>query len=178
MTWLKLVPVWCWWLIALVLVAGGQQYRILVAQGETDAARLDLAEQARLHQSDLAVISAAAAAQSRRALEKQQQIAQMLQDLDTKLTKEKTDALNENDRLRRAVADGDRRLRIAGTCPSAAGGGGMPGTAGTASLGDAGTVELAPVAGRNILDIRAGIIADQAALRAAQTYIRDVCLRP
>jgi len=24
----RLVPTWCWWLIALVLVAGGQQYRV------------------------------------------------------------------------------------------------------------------------------------------------------
>lgn len=30
----------------------------------------------------------------------------------------------------------------------------------------------------NGFDIRAGIIVDQAALRAVQTYIRDVCKRP
>jgi prophage endopeptidase len=42
-------------------------------------------------------------------------------------------------------------------------------------MGDAGTVELAPAAGQSVFDIRAGIIADQAALRAAQAYIRDVC---
>ncbi len=40
----KVVPAWCWWLIALVLVAGGQQYRVLVAQGETASARVDLAD--------------------------------------------------------------------------------------------------------------------------------------
>ncbi|MEA3233933.1 DUF2514 domain-containing protein [Pseudomonas mosselii] len=38
------VPAWCWWLIALVLVGGGQQYRVVVAQGETDAAHAELAD--------------------------------------------------------------------------------------------------------------------------------------
>lgn len=43
MTWLGAVPAWCWWLIALVLVAGGQQYRVAVAQGDAEAARGELA---------------------------------------------------------------------------------------------------------------------------------------
>ena len=41
---LSVMPAWCWWLIALVLVAGGQQYRVAVAQGETATARTDLAD--------------------------------------------------------------------------------------------------------------------------------------
>lgn len=44
MTWLGAVPAWCWWLIALVLVAGGQQYRVVVAKGETGTARIELAD--------------------------------------------------------------------------------------------------------------------------------------
>jgi len=44
MTWLCAVPAWCWWLIALVLVAGGQQYRVVVAQGETGTSRAELAD--------------------------------------------------------------------------------------------------------------------------------------
>ncbi|WP_020193601.1 DUF2514 family protein [Pseudomonas putida] len=44
MNWLGVVPAWCWWLIALVLVAGGQQYRVAVAQGDTETARSDLAD--------------------------------------------------------------------------------------------------------------------------------------
>lgn len=43
MTWLGEVPAWCCWLIALVLVAGGQQYRVVAAQGETGIARSELA---------------------------------------------------------------------------------------------------------------------------------------
>lgn len=44
MNWLAAVPAWCWWLIALVLVAGGQQYRVAVAQGETAEARTELSD--------------------------------------------------------------------------------------------------------------------------------------
>lgn len=44
MNWLAAVPAWCWWLIALVVVGCGQQYRVLVAQGETAEARTELAD--------------------------------------------------------------------------------------------------------------------------------------
>ena len=44
MSWLGAVPAWCWWLIALVLVAGGQQYRVVVAKGETGTAGSELAD--------------------------------------------------------------------------------------------------------------------------------------
>lgn len=124
-------------------------------------------------QADLALIANAGAAQARQALEKQQAAEQALANLDQKAQKEKTDALAENERLRRAAADSARRLRIAGSCR--AGGGSVPGTAGTASLGDAGTVELSAASGSTIFDIRAGIIADQAALRALQVYAMNVC---
>lgn len=30
--WIKLVPAWCWWLLALLAVAGGQQLRVLATQ--------------------------------------------------------------------------------------------------------------------------------------------------
>ncbi|MCO1622254.1 DUF2514 family protein [Pseudomonas putida] len=44
MNWLAAVPAWCLWLIALALVAGGQQYRIVVAHGDTATARGELAD--------------------------------------------------------------------------------------------------------------------------------------
>jgi len=43
-TWLGAVPAWCWWLIALVLVAGGQQYRVVVADGAAADARGETAK--------------------------------------------------------------------------------------------------------------------------------------
>jgi len=132
-----------------------------------------LAEQSGAYQSDLTAISNAASDQVRTALEKQQVAEKIRDDIDAKATKEKTHDLAENETLRRAVADGARRLRIAGSC--SANSGNVPGTASTTSLGNGGTVELAPAAGRAVFDIRAGIIADQVALKAAQAYIKDVC---
>lgn len=132
-----------------------------------------LSELAQQHQASLAAISSAGAAQVRQALEKQQAAEQAMADLDAKATKEKANDLVENERLRRAADDSARRLRIAGNC--SAGSGSVPVTASTAGLGNAGTVELAPTAGQTVFDIRAGIIADQAALRALQRYVQEVC---
>jgi prophage endopeptidase len=135
-----------------------------------------LAEQAGLHKDDLAAISNAASAQTRQALEKQQAAEQARADLDAKATKEKANDLAENERLRRVADDSARRLRIAGSCRADSGH--LSSSTSTTGLGNAGTVELAPTTGRTVFDIRAGIIADQAALRTAQAYIRDVCRRP
>lgn len=51
MNWLGSVPAWCWWLIALVLVAGGQEIRVgagkadaAKARGETAEARTELSD--------------------------------------------------------------------------------------------------------------------------------------
>lgn len=41
--WLKLVPTWAYWVLALVLVAGGQQIRVLSAQSVASKAQADLA---------------------------------------------------------------------------------------------------------------------------------------
>ena len=48
MAWLRLVPAWAWWLLAIVLVAGGQQVRVDGLQSdlasEQDARREDAAK--------------------------------------------------------------------------------------------------------------------------------------
>ena len=49
-------------------------------------------------------------------------------------------------------------------------------TSTTGSMGDAGTVELADLAGRNVLGIRSGIIRHQKALKYLQDYITRQCL--
>ena len=134
-----------------------------------------LSDQAMAHQSDLATISNAANTQTRQALEKQQAAEQARADNDAKATKEKANDLAENERLRRAADDSARRLRIAGSCRAS--GGDVPGTASASGLGDAGSVELSAASGSTVFDIRAGIIADQAALKALQDYVLNVCRR-
>ncbi|EPO5304446.1 lysis protein [Escherichia coli] len=92
--------------------------------------------------------------------------------LDAKYTKELADAKAENDALRRKLDNGGRVL-VKGKCS-------VPSSAETSSasgMGNDATVELSPVAGRNVLGIRDGIIRDQTALRTLQEYIMTQCLR-
>ena len=90
--------------------------------------------------------------------------------LDAKYTKELADANAENDALRKRLDNGGR-VRVQGKCPA------QDYTTSTGSVGDAGTVELSDVAGRNVLSIRSGIIRDQKALKYLQDYINTQCLR-
>ncbi|AEJ13054.1 MULTISPECIES: DUF2514 family protein [Pseudomonas] len=71
MTWVGAVPAWCWWLIALVMVTGGQQYRVVVAQGETGAARIELAD----YRLQVAERDRRAAAQARTEEQRRQTVA-------------------------------------------------------------------------------------------------------
>lgn len=92
--------------------------------------------------------------------------------LDAKYTKELADAKAENDALRRKLDNGGRVL-VKGKCPVSS----SAETSSTSGMGNDATVELSPVAGRNVLGIRDGIISDQAALRTLQEYIRTQCLK-
>ncbi|KYD64742.1 endopeptidase [Salmonella enterica subsp. enterica serovar Typhimurium] len=92
--------------------------------------------------------------------------------LDAKYTKELADAQNRNTDLQRRLAAGSR-VRVEGRCtvPTTT----TTKTASTRRVGNAATVELSPVAGQNVLDIRAGIISDQEKLKYLQEYIRTQC---
>lgn len=70
MTSLGALPAWCWWLIALVLVAGGQQYRVVVAQGEAIQAQADMSD----YRLQVAERDRRAAAQVRAEEQRQQKI--------------------------------------------------------------------------------------------------------
>ncbi|WP_411901101.1 lysis system i-spanin subunit Rz, partial [Salmonella enterica] len=92
--------------------------------------------------------------------------------IDAKYTKELADAKNRRTDLQRRLAAGSRGS-VEGRCT-------VPTTtttknASTRRVGNAGTVELSPVAGQNVLDIRAGIISDQERLKYVQEYIRTKC---
>ncbi|EJB9825666.1 lysis protein [Salmonella enterica] len=92
--------------------------------------------------------------------------------LDAKYTKELADAKAENDALRRKLDNGGRVL-VKGKCPVSS----SAETSSASGMGNDAAVELSPVAGRNVLGIRDGIISDQAALRTLQEYIRTQCLK-
>ncbi|KPM58317.1 hypothetical protein HB13667_28555 [Pseudomonas putida] len=67
----RLVPTWFWWLAALLLVAAGQQYRVVVAQGETGTARGQLAD----YRLEVAERDQRAAAQARTEEQRRQAVA-------------------------------------------------------------------------------------------------------
>ncbi|EAM1390457.1 lysis protein [Salmonella enterica] len=90
--------------------------------------------------------------------------------LDAKYTKELADAQTRNTDLQRRLAAGGR-VRVEGRCPVPT----QTETASTSRVGDAATIELSPVAGRNVLGIRAGIINDQEKLKYLQEYVRTQC---
>ncbi|KAB1382214.1 lysis protein, partial [Salmonella enterica] len=83
--------------------------------------------------------------------------------LDARYTKELADAKAENDALRRKLDNGGRVL-VKGKCPVSS----SAETSSASGMGNDATVELSPVAGRNVLGIRDGIISDQTALRTLQ----------
>lgn len=92
--------------------------------------------------------------------------------LDAKYTKELADANAENAALQRKLDNGGRVL-VKGKCP-------VPTSTEapiTTGLGNDATIELSPVAGRNVLGIRSGIISDQTSLRTLQEYINTQCLK-
>ncbi|EBP5363882.1 lysis protein, partial [Salmonella enterica] len=86
--------------------------------------------------------------------------------LDAKYTKELADAQTRNTDLQRRLAAGGR-VRVEGRCSVPT----QTETASTSRVGNAATVELSPVAGQNVLNIRAGIISDKAKLRYLQEYV-------
>lgn len=92
--------------------------------------------------------------------------------LDAKYTKELADAKAENDALQRKLDNGGRVL-VKGKCPVPT----STETPSTSGVGNDAAVELSPVAGRNVLGIRSGIISDQIALRTLQEYINTQCLK-
>ncbi|EDQ8565410.1 lysis protein [Salmonella enterica subsp. enterica] len=92
--------------------------------------------------------------------------------LDARYTKELADAKAENDALRRKLDNGGRVL-VKGKCHVSS----SAETSSASGMGNDATVELSPVAGRNVLGIRDGIISDQTALRTLQEYIRTQCLK-
>lgn len=107
-----------------------------------------------------------AAAESRRNTQR------LLAQLDTEHTKALTDAQIANNQLRTAVATGAHRLSVKAACPA------VRTATGAASVDDAeARAELDPAAGERIVAITDDGDQGLIALRAAQDYITNVCLK-
>lgn len=94
--------------------------------------------------------------------------------IDQRNTQELTDALTENERLRRAVSDGSGRLFVRATCPAT---GSVPATAGTARMADAGRPELAADARPDYFTLRDQLAVSRQMILGLQQYVRGVCQR-
>lgn len=94
--------------------------------------------------------------------------------IDQRNTKELTDALTENERLRRAVGDGTGRLHVRATCPAA---GSVPTTAATARMADAGRAELAADARPDYFTLRDQLALSRQMILGLQQYALGVCRR-
>ncbi|MDE9443848.1 lysis protein [Xenorhabdus bovienii] len=102
------------------------------------------------------------------AINEQQKRIQHLAELETKHRQELDNAKSEIDTLRVDVAAGRRKLRIKAICP-------VLETTSSGGLVDATPVELSGETGSTVLDIREGIINDQAKLRYLQDYVNTEC---
>ncbi len=166
--WLKLVPGWAWWVLALAVVAGGQQIRVLSAQSDAAQAQAE-------HQNHLRQVAEANAEVILKQQADRLALEQRLAKADQQSTEKLTHALTENDRLERLYSSADderRRLRIEVTL--ARNDAIVSAATGSGSVGDAASVELSAAAGRTVWDIRRGMKQDQAALEYLQEWAREI----
>lgn len=123
------------------------------------------------HATDLKAISDAAVKNRDDNAASEHAAANQIAQADQKNTEELNNALAENQNLRDAVSSGARQLRIAkaglATCNLS-----KSATSGTSGVGSPGAVEFSADFGRDIYDIRSGIISDQQKLKMCQAYIR------
>jgi len=164
--WLKLVPGWAYWVLALAVVAGGQQIRVLSAQSDAAHAQAE-------HQNHLRQVAEANA----EVILKQQ--AERL-DLEGRLTAndqqrygELRHAQQEIERLSAAVADGARRLSVRASCPASAGS--VSASTGAGRLDDGSQrADIHEEDARRIVGITGDADACAVKLTALQEWAREV----
>ena len=131
----------------------------------------DIATLKQQNAEDLKSISDEASAQRDKNAALEHAFSSAVAKSDQKHTQELNNALAENKALRDAVTSGSRQLQFAkaglATCNLS-----KSAAASASGMDNAAAVELSAEAGRNIYDIRAGIISDQQKLKALQDYIR------
>ncbi|ELC6382893.1 lysis protein [Enterobacter hormaechei] len=98
---------------------------------------------------------------------------EQLTELDTKHTRELTDAKNQIDDLQRDVAAGRMQLQLHARCPAAVPAGKATGSA---RVDDAAGARLTPAAERNYYTLRKRIEIARQQISGLQDYIRQECL--
>lgn len=128
--------------------------------------------------ADRLAIAAKAQHDTAAALQRTHEAQDKAAEIDKYWSEKFANAQKDNEDLRRDVTDGKRRVRLLtanlATAQLAASQHATSGGAGSGSVGDDSAVELSTAAGQRVLDIRAGIIADQAKVTYLQDYVRKV----
>lgn len=164
--WLKLVPSWAYWLLALAVVAGGQQIRVLSAQSVASKAQAE-------HQTHLRQVAEANAAVILKQQADRQDLEGRLAASDQQRYGELRHAQQEIERLSAAVADGSRRLSVRASCPAAAGG--VSAATGAGRLDDgAQRADIHAEDARRIVAITGDADACAVKLNALQEWAREV----
>lgn len=164
--WLKLVPGWAWWVLALAVVAGGQQIRVLSAQSDAAQAQAE-------HQTHLRQVAEANAAVILKQQEERLDLEGRLAANDQQRYGELRHAQQEIERLSAAVADGSRRLSVRASCPAASGG--VPAATGAGRLDDgAQRADIHDEDARRIVAITGDADACAVKLTALQEWARSV----
>lgn len=170
--WLKLIPGWAWWLLALAVVAGGQQVRVFSAQSVAAEAQTKLSSyREKISERDrLAAVAAFEESQRRQA--ERTALLSRLADQDAAHYQELTDARQDNDRLSADLRATRQRLsvRTAGRCPA-----GVPAAAGAGRLDHAAErADIHPEDAAAIVRITGDADACAVKLTALQEWAREV----
>ncbi|MGF7482719.1 lysis system i-spanin subunit Rz [Providencia sp. SP181] len=116
-----------------------------------------------MHETTITAIALEAKMHSDAVIERMKLAQRAAAELDAEYSGKLKHELNENDRLRRSLANGDKRLRFAkadlATCKLSA-----SRNTSSGSVDDGTEIRFSAEAGQLIYDIRAGIISDQAKL--------------
>lgn len=156
---MKLIPEQVYWaVIAALMVLGGWT-------------QLQLAGERTSHAVTQKNYSEATAKAYKDALAKKDEKDAALAALDTKYTKELSDAKSKIETLAADVRAGTRRLRIAATCPTATG----AETTGPTRVDDGTSPELTPEARSDYFSLRADIETITSQVAGLQSYVLNVC---
>lgn len=155
---------------------------LLIAAGVASAWKVQdwrygkqLAEQAQLHQDDLAAISSAAATQQRADQDKHLALEQRLATADKSHYQELTNVQKDQARLRDRLATADLRLSVLVDAADAASGCTVPATASTSGLvHGAPRVRLDPAHAQRIVGITNDGDQGLIALAACQAFVRAI----